>query len=189
MLPIGRVRYIDFALADVNSNPLPGRVLANWQTAPNKLIFLRNTLPCTDPLTLKDYGDGRYTLSYSPSAPGHDYVKVYDEPSDITVIDVEDVVPADFAIGGGAVYTLNEDFGSAGALKVTLPRPETYILQVYLSSDWENGMRADSNAIGMSLLSETGTWISPIRVGSGTFHIVVSKASVQILIKSYLGVG
>src|SRR5262245_19327381 len=101
MLPSGRIRYIDFRLATLEGAPVTGRTLAVWSAAPNRLIFLRDTAVCNDALGLKDYGDGRYTVSYSPSAPGHDYLEIYDQETDIAHIDIEDVVPPDFAVGGG----------------------------------------------------------------------------------------
>lgn len=185
MLPIGIARNIDFSLADLNSNPVPGRTLAVWQAAPNRLIFLRNQVACEDPLSLTDYGDGRYTLSYQPSSPGHDYLQIYDSATDLRVTDVEDIVPAGFALGESSVYTLD----GAGALRVTLPGAQDYTVQVYLSSDWEGGRRSDADSMGASLVHPDGSWVSAIRVPSGTYHIVASKTGSQQVIKAYWGVG
>jgi hypothetical protein len=189
MLPLGRTRYIDFAIADVNSNPVPGRTLAEWSASPNRLIFLRNMVPCTDPLALHDYGDGRYTVSYSPTAAGHDFLQIYDQVTDIKITDVEDIVPADFAVGGGPVFVLDENFGGAGKLKVTAANPDTYVLQVYASTSWEQGMRSDAYSVGTTVLRSDGTWAHSISVPSGTYHVVITKFRNQQIIKAYLGVG
>lgn len=189
MLPIGRTRFIDFALADAASAPVPGRTLASWRASPSHLLFLRDMAACTDVLSLHDYGDGRYTVSYSPSAPGHDFLQVYDQPTDIQVTDIEDIVPADFAVGGGSVFALDENFGSPGQLLVTLPSPGTYLLQVYASSSWEQGLRSDAYAVGVSPVNADGTWQRAISVPSGVYHIVAVKFRSQHIVKPYLGVG
>jgi hypothetical protein len=189
MLPLGSKRYVDFRLAYIESNPVTGRTLADWRTGANRLILLRNTEPCADELELKDYGDGRYTVSYSPSSAGHDYLEIYDNACDIRVADVEDIVPPEFAIGGSAAFALYEDFGGAGALRVTLPSPASYVIQVYQSSDWNRGARSDADALGATPVNADGSWARSISVAAGVYHVVASKPGSRTIIKPYLGVG
>lgn len=174
MLPIGNTRYIDFRLADENGNPVAGRSLSSFQ-----IVLRRNLQPCTDALALQDYGDGTYTVSYLPSAPGHDYFMLYDAVLDIRVIDNEDVLPADFAVGGTSVsVTLNQDYGGTDALRATglSDNPSTYQLLVFLASDWDGNRRADANALGITGLDSSGRWLAGIPVIPGTYDIVVRKS-------------
>ena len=188
MLPLGRTRYVDFRLATIDGTPITGRTLASWRTSPSQLIFLRNNAACADELSVHDYGDGHYTVSYSPTAAGHDYLMIYDQPSDIRTIDVEDLVPPEALIGGGSVAVLNQDYGGTGALLVTLSQPETYTLQVYQSSDWDQNRRVDAYALGSSAVNADGSWVSSVSVPPGSYHIVLSKFREQTILKAYLEV-
>jgi hypothetical protein len=190
MLPVGRTRYIDFALVDVDGDPITGRTVSSFVQAPNKLIFLRNTLPCQDVLTLKDYEDGRYTLSYLPSAAGHDYVQIYDSETDISVIDVEDVVPMDFAFGGAAaLYAIDHNFGGADALRMLVESPQDWTLYVYQTDDWDYNRRGEDDAAGVTSLDENGRWKLQLSVQAGNYNIVLRKFREVKLVKIKLEVG
>jgi hypothetical protein len=176
LLPVGRTRYIDFYIADINDSPIIGRTLADWQAAPNRLVLLRDTEACADALALKDYGDGRYSVSYQPSAPGHDYFELYDQAADFKLVDVDDIVPLDWAVGGAVeTFAVDHDFGGSGALRIPLAGPESYALYLYLAEDWERGFRDEADAAGRTALDAEGRWKQAVRVASGTYHIVLRK--------------
>jgi len=192
MLPIGTTRYIDFRLADVNGNPIPGRTLAVWVVAPNSLTLLRNMQTCSDALSLQDYGNGMYTVSYTPSTPGHDLLVIYDHDTDIRVIDSEDILPADFAIGSGASgITLTQDYGGTDALRATglADDPTTYKLLVFTAADWIGNRRADANSLGITGLDAAGRWLMGIQVGPGIYNLVVRKPGQTYVIAYNLTVG
>jgi len=190
LLPIGYIRNIDFRLVDTNSNPVPGRTLSVWGTSPNQIFLLRNGAACADAFTLHDYGDGRYTITYSPSAPGHDYFLLYDSATDIRIIDIEDVVRADFATGGIAQpVALDHNYGSPDALRLTgVSNPADFSILVFVSSDWDQNHRSDADAVGMSSLNGDGRWLKQILVTAGTYHIVARTFRQVLLMKVYLEV-
>jgi len=184
MLPLGRTRYIDFRLVNLSSQPVVGKVLADFE-----VVFRRDNAACTDALTLKDYGDGRYTVSYVPTTPGHDYLELYEATDDVRVLDTEDIVPADFAIGGGAEHVLDQDFGGTDALRITEADPASYKLEVFFSADWNLGNREDADAIGMTDLDANGRWVSGIRVPAGVYHVVVRRFREWKVVAANLSVG
>jgi len=183
MLPTGTERVIDFTIVDIDSNPVPGRTLAAWQTSPSSLIFLRNMVACSDNLSLKDYGDGRYSIYYTPSTPGHDYVQIFDQPTGLTIIDTEDIVPADFATGGTfAMVTLNQNYGGTNNLQVSVADPTDYTLYIFRVEDWNQNQRSPSNAVGLSALDSNGNWLTSVQVVPGYYNIVIqSSTTTQVL--------
>ena len=160
---VNQLRYIDLKIIDINSNPVPGRILSNWT-----VIFERNETVCADTLSLLDHGDGRYAIMYTPSAIGHDFLSVYDPLYDITNIDVEEIVEA------SAVASLTQNFGTTGALRITAVNPTSYTLYVFDSSTWIEGNQDPLFALGSTSLDASGNWINPITVSTpGTYHIVI----------------
>jgi hypothetical protein len=189
MLPIGIQRCIDFSLADVSGNPVPGRTLTVWQTAPNHLIFLRNEVTCADILSLKDYGDGRYTVTYLPSAAGHDYLELYDQATDISVIDSEDIIPLDWATGASqGLITINQDYGGTDALQVTVASPQSYNLYLFRSADWSQGLRSSSSAAGLTALDANGRWVNSIQAIPGYYNLVLLAPGVTNVLRYNLEV-
>jgi len=196
MLPLGTTRSIDFRLADASENPVTGRTLVPWSTTPPANVvmiqaFLRNNQACTDTLSLQDYGNGLYTVSYLPTAAGHDLLVLYDQALDIRVMDSEDIMPTDFAIGGGtAGILLNQDYGGTDALRATglSDDPTTYQLLVFLASDWLGNRRDNANAVGITGLDSNGRWLSGIFVGAGVYIIVVRKPTQTYVIAYSLSV-
>lgn len=185
MLPLGPTRYVDFTLADVNSTPIAGRTLADWSQSPNHLIFLRNKVACTDVLSLHDYGDGRYTLSYAPSAAGHDYLEIWDAAEGLKVLDIEDIVSQTDLVGSSVVTVLlDHNYGGTDALRVDVPDPDNYTVQVFYSADWTEQRRNDADALGSAALDANGRWLKVIPVTSG-IYTVVAKCFREVRILRY----
>lgn len=160
---VNQLRYMDFKIVDINSNPIPGRVLSDWS-----IIFERNEVTCVDSLSLLDHGDGRYAITYIPSSIGHDYLSIFDSLYGVSAIDVEDIVAS------SAVASLTENFGSTNALKVLVPNPTNYILYVFDSSTWIQGSQDPIFSLGFTALDSMGNWINPIAVSiPGTYHVVI----------------
>ena len=182
---VGRTRYIEFRIQDINSNPITGRTLSQLQT-----FFTRNTVTCTDPLSLNELGSGRYVLEYTPTAAGHDYVEIYDPPTDLRVEDSEDIDDASTFFGLTTTVDLSQDYGSAGRYKVTLSNPGSYILYVFNTSDWVNGNTATNFAIATTNIDSSGNWLStPISVVHGTYNLVLfGRDGSKVVIASSLEV-
>jgi hypothetical protein len=170
---VGRKRFINFRIVDVDSVPQSGRVLGDFQ-----ILFTRDGSSCSDALSLINSGSGRYILEYTPSAAGFDFLEVYDSPTDIRVQDEEEIDTIDslFAIGAFTV-NLTQDYGGVSALKPDVSDPLNWTLFVYLSQDWQVGRREVDNAIGSTNLNAGGNWITtPIPVPiNQTYHIIVKS--------------
>src|SRR5271170_3823243 len=146
---VGQTRYCDFRVLDNNNNPVTSLALSDFEINPteispwpeysttvNVIIFERNDTDCTDSLTLFNHNDGRYTLLYTPTAIGHDYVDIWVCPLQISApldylngvraIDESEIATPG---GGGGSFTsdsaqLNQDFGAPGQLLITqVPDP------------------------------------------------------------------
>lgn len=191
MLVIGTIRHVDFRLADGNGNPVTGMTLAIWGTAPNTINLWRNDQPCADALSPVDYGNGLYTITYLPSSTGHDLFMLYDSGTDTRVLDQEDIVSADFAIGGSASgIVLTQNYGGTNALQATnlAGGPASYELLVFLASDWTANRRADANAVGITALDSSGNWTGGLTVGPGVYDIVVRNSTNTYIIAYNLNV-
>jgi hypothetical protein len=163
----GGKRYVDFRLVNDDNAPVTGRRLADLSVA-----VRRNNQPVTEQLALAEHGQGEYTLSYTPSDSGHDYVEIYDEVLDIRVIDAEDI--QDSINSSARTVLLDQDFGGQDALRVQEDNPSTLTLLVYDSSEWEQGFQDVSHALGSTALRYDGRWVSQILVTGGTYHLVLS---------------
>src|SRR5208282_4413502 len=92
---VGQLRYVDFRVLDNSNVPVTSLSLSNFAVNPtppidyeysntqSTILFERDDVACLDALTLFNHLDGRYTLMYTPSAIGHDYVDIWICPADI----------------------------------------------------------------------------------------------------------
>ena len=184
MLPIGNTVYVDFRVVDTSSNPVAGLHLTDFT-----VVFRRNNAACADALTFLDLGSGEYSVTYTPSAKGHDYLELYNAANDLRVLYAEDIVDLSAVLGSGTVVSLTQDTGGSDALRVTsVTDPQNYQLQVYFSADWIAGRNAVPDAIGQSALDANGRWLSPVAVTTGTYHVIARKFRNVVVIKANLEV-
>ena len=181
MLPFSVARNITFTVVDINSNPVTGLGLGNFQ-----VTFFRNNVACVDPLHLTELGSGRYSVTYQPSGPGHDYLELYSLANDIRIVDEEDLVSQADIVGAGNVTSVDQNYPSAGYLQVLAANPETWTLLVFTSQDWDLQNRADANALGITSVATNGNWINPINVPTGRYHIVIRRGNVLNVMKAYM---
>lgn len=181
MLPFSVKRYVNFTIVDLNSNPVTGLTIGNFQ-----LVFYRNRSLCVDPLTLTESGSGRYIVSYQPSGPGHDHLELYNIANDIRIVDEEDLVSQADIVGAGNVTAIDQNYPSAGFLQITVSNPETWMLLIFTSEDWDLQNRNDANAFGITSIASNGNWVNPINVPTGRYHIVIRKNNLLNVIKTYM---
>jgi len=175
---VNRLRYIEFRLVDLSSNPITGRVLSQLQ-----VFFTRNAVVCTDPLSLVELGSGRYILEYTPSAAGHDYLEMYDPPSQIRIEDSEDIDDANTFFDLSATVGVSQDYGSIGRYKVIVSNPSSYVLYVFYTSDWDAGKTATNFALAATNIDSSGNWLStPITLVHGTYNLVLFGADGTIIV-------
>lgn len=176
---VGEVIYVDFWILN-NTMPVPGRALSDWW-----IDFYRNNAPCGDVLSLVDHGDGHYTVSYTPSYPGHDYLKIYDPLYDNSYINTEDIDQSDLILYASSTG-VNQDYGSQGSLKVQVANPSQYTLYLYTTSDWISGKRDDNSAAGFTALDNQGNWINGVIVSPDTYTVVLKSAKEVIVLRTNL---
>jgi hypothetical protein len=183
MFILGSKRYIIFKIVDIDDRPVTGRKLTDFS-----VLFLRNGAACSDALDLKELGEGRYSVTYTPSAVGNDYLELRDAANDFSVLDSEDIVDQNDFSGGSGAVSLTQHYGGTDALKVTESAPDSFTLYVFLSSDWDAGRRTPGYATGSTRLSSTGAWLSEIPVPAGTYHLVLIGFRTSKVIRPYLKV-
>lgn len=198
---VNQRRYIDFRIVDNSGHPVTnvtsaplvtqvGSTIGPFTVNPvppitpeynsNTIIFQRNDVNSTDILSIFNHEDGRYTLMYTPSGPGHDYVDLYDHDYNTRIIDRTEI--ANIATNNSIVVFLNQDFSSVGFLNITVSHPEGYTLFVFNSTDWVDGRQTSTDAIGSSALTTAGNWVTTIPVPvPGTYHIVLMKPGTTIV--------
>jgi hypothetical protein len=185
MSTVGRLRFIEFRVVDVNSNPVTGLTLANFT-----VIFTRDNVACADALNLVDNGTGHYVLEYTPSVVGHDYIELYNVTNDVRPSDAEDII--DVAGSSGLTpntVNLTQDTGSIGRYKITFANPQTYSVYVFNSQDWQSGLTSSANALVGTTIDTFGNWVStPLVVLHGTYHIVAISSSTSIVLSAFLQV-
>ncbi len=180
MLPIGLPVYVDIRVVDNGSSPVTGLTQGDFS-----IIFRRDNADCSDPLSFLNYGDGSYTFFYTPTAPGHDYLDLYNAANDIRTLYTEDIVSPRSIIGGSDAVTVDQNYTGAGNLEVTQPDPISWVLLIFASTDWDLGNRADADAIGLTTVDSLGNWINPITVTPGRYHIVVRNPPTVVIMKAY----
>lgn len=187
MLAFGVTRYVDFVVVDAGGNPASGLSLSSFS-----IVFLRNNLPCSDSLTLTSHGNGLYTVSYTPSDAGHDFLQFTYAPSGVVIEDNEDIVPASVFNPGSLDLTtkLNQDYPTSGALVVSIPNAASYSVYAFRSADWDAMLRNPSYSAGFSALDNAGNWATPISVVDGTYTIVAiaSDGTGSVVVRPYLHV-
>lgn len=184
MLIQGVRRYIDFRLVDIDSVPITGQELSDFTT-----LFKRNGAAFVpESLLFQENGEGRYTLSYTPAASGHDYLELYHAASDIRVTDIEDIVGAGLLGADTEVIYLDQDYGGTDALRVLESDPQEYKLYVYPSAAWLMNQRATEDAAGVTGLDSEGRWLARIPVAPGSYHVVVKRYRTVKVIKPNLSV-
>ncbi|MGC1582132.1 MAG: hypothetical protein WA766_11645 [Candidatus Acidiferrales bacterium] len=193
---VGTERYIISRVVDLSNAPVTGITLADFVVNPTlpvpgitdeysdlvyNLIFERDTVACSDTLSWLDLQDGRYSLMYTPSAIGNDYIDIWYGPYGIRTIDNEVIQTA----GGNEssnVVSLNQNYQSSDKYLITVPNPQTYALYVYNSSDWVQGRQDTLYALGTTALDTSGNWINSIVVlDPGTYHIVIISTTTIVV--------
>lgn len=183
MARVGRTRYIYFRLAATDSSPVTGAQLADFT-----VLFLRNDQPCADGLVLTDKGSGLYLLTYTPSAPGTDYLVLYHAATDIRVEEIDDTDDEASFFGQGETVTLTENYGTPGALKVVAQNPQDYTLYVFSSTDWQAGRTEPVYALGSAAVLATGNWDGSIVLLAGTYHVVATNGTEVKVLAAFLKV-
>lgn len=174
-------RFFTVRIVNTADSPVTTRVLADFQ-----ISFQRNGASCQDPLTFLNNGDGTYRFSYTPSGFGQDVLAVYDPPTDLRFVNVEDV----YNFGtGGAIYCLNQDFGGSGRLRATVASPAGYRMLVFGSADWAANRRSDAYSYGASGLDAEGNWLTDIYVPGGTYHVIAQKSGSFTVVAANLAAG
>jgi hypothetical protein len=190
MALVDQKRWLDFRVSDNDGNPVAGLHLTDFT-----VIFTRDNAPCADGLLLVDCTGGRYILTYTPSALGHDYVELYYAPTTSwPLMDGEDIVDSSGSGGGyGAVNTvvLTENYGGTGRLKPSLPNPGSLTLYVITSEDWQAGRQTASAARYWTAITSSGDWATPeITVTPDTYHFVAwDQTGRQQVVAAFLVVG
>jgi hypothetical protein len=180
---LGQTRYVDFKIVN-GGTPVTGVVKANLAIA-----FTRNAVACTDVLTLLELGAGRYTIRYTPSAAGHDFIEIDYAAAGFTLLSSEDIISSVTLLGGSSAISLTQNTPTANALKVTsVPDPANWTLYLYHSSDWQTGNTETYQAVASTQLEASGNWLfTPLSVTSGTYHVVIRNGAGAVqVIKAYL---
>ena len=184
MLTVGQKVYFDFWIWDTSTTsdgnlvPVPGRTLSDWT-----VFFRRDVDACGEVLDSVDHGDGHYTVSYTPSLPGHYYLEIYDPTYDVSNVDTEEIAPSP-TVENAPVVGLDQDYGSPGALRITQPNPSSYTLYVFRTSDWIAGKRDSTYAEGSTALDNQGNWINPVKVVPDVYNLVLQKPSEVVVIQT-----
>jgi hypothetical protein len=184
---IGQERYIEFRMYDLQENPVTGLLLSNFT-----VIFTRNASSCSDTLTLVENGGGLYTLNYTPSTIGHDYIDMYNSTYDIRIQDSDDIYQVDIFVSGGSgagIYTVTQNTGGSNALQLTVSNPQNYVIYAFLSSNWIVGQNTANYAYGSTTTDTSGNWLESISLPAGTYHIVALWNTNQIVLAAYLTLG
>lgn len=79
------------------------------------------------------------------------------------------------------MIAINQDYGTPGALRVTLPNTYQYTLYVFRASDWIQGNRATNYAQGSTSLDAQGNWINSIYVNPDVYTIVLRSTNSTIV--------
>lgn len=185
MVLISVPRYIEFTLLDGSSVPITGVTLSDLG-----IFFTRNTVTCTDPLSLVYLSNGRYVLEYTPTTTGHDYIEITYAPTNKLVINTEDIYSSRMLLGETQTISFTQDWGSVGRFKVTLDNPNTYTLYVFNSSDYAIGKNIPTYALASTGIDTNGNWVTPsITLLHGTYSVVLFGSSgARILLASNLQV-
>lgn len=178
---VGLQRYIDFRIVDSFGVPVTGLLITHFN-----IIFQRNNFNCSDALSLSDHGDGRYTLHYTPSAAGHDFVEVFDPIYNIRIDNSRDILNG---VEGGSdwvpsdVVTLDQNYGGPNALLVHGSAPESFTVFVFTRSNWLTEDQDVNFSLNQTPVNHDGTWINPIVVPKpGSYTVVAMKAGVTMIL-------
>jgi hypothetical protein len=187
MLAFGVTRYVDFVVKQIDGSAVSGLGLGSFS-----IVFLRDNLPCSDTLSLTGHSNGLYTVSYTPSDAGHDFLQLTYAAAGVVIEDNEDIVPASvFNPSSLNLSTiLNHDYPTPGNLLVSIPNAVNYRVYVFRSSDWDGLLRDPDYALGYSALDSAGHWAQTVTVIDGTYDIVAISIDGHstVIIKSYLSV-
>lgn len=179
---VGKIRYIYFRVVDINENPVTGLTLANFT-----VYFTRDGVACADILTLTEPQTGRYLVTYTPSAPGFDFVELFNATQDLRIQDEEEIdTPETFFDVGAFTVDLTQDYGFVGALKLGgVASPNTYTVYLFKSQEWQTGNTAPTAAIAATTVDALGNWVtSPLTVPKDTYHVVAMNGSGSIVVIS-----
>lgn len=168
MAQVGKTRFIEFRIADLDGNPVTNRDLTALS------IFLtRDSNTCNDTVTLVNWGnDGRYYATYIPTNTGHDYLEVYDSLYDLRVIDAEDIEISDLPNVG----ILTQDFGGTASLSITDPDPTRFTIYVFLADDWASGRTQITYSQAATAVNADGSWAFALTVLHAIYTIVAIDA-------------
>jgi hypothetical protein len=199
---VGQTRYIDFRVLNgstpvtnitlgsfvINPSPASTEETDEYSPTQNTIIFERNSAPCSDVISFHNFSDGRYAIMYTPSSMGHDYVDIWVAAESYRRID-EDDIESPSATAASNVAVLNQDYGSPGQYRVTLPKPNLYSLYVFLSSDWTLGKTKSYNALGNTPVMTNGDWVNSINVVTpNTVHIVLVNGNITVVLYPFVSV-
>lgn len=182
---VSRTRYIEFRLVDISGNPVTGQTLSDFV-----ILFTRDNVACTDPLTLVEGTLGHYVCEYVPTAAGHDYVELYHTATDTRIEDAEDIdsTATFFDLSGSVQVT--QDYGGVGRLVPTTLSPQNYTLYAFLSIDYQSGNYSPAFAKGFTALDTSGNWITtPMTLLPDTYHFVLlDSSSTRIVVAAFISV-
>jgi hypothetical protein len=175
MASLNKPRYIEFRIVDIDDNPITARALTSTTVGQRVLVFFtRDTVACSDPVTLVNWGNGRYYATYTPTATGHDYIEIFDELYDLRFIDAEDIVGEGTDEQTSDVVSVTQDYTSVGRLKVTQPNPQRFNLLVFNSFDWQSGRTNSNYSIIGTAIDASGNWVTPVlTLLPDTYHFVI----------------
>lgn len=135
-------------------------------------------------LALEELGFGYYQLSYVPSVIGYHLLIAHNAAHNFDVIDGVDITDAK------SYLNLTQDTGGFDNLQPTsIPNISSYLLMVFLSSDWQVGRTDPTFAVASTGLDANGNWLAtPLVIQHGTYHIVVRSNTSTVVIKPFLEV-
>jgi hypothetical protein len=169
MSQVASFRYVYFRIQS------GGVGTAGLTNASFTIVFLRNNVACTDVLTITDLTGGLYSASYTPTAAGTDYLDIFEPVSALRATFTAEIEP----LTGLACLTQTVTGLPAGTLN-----PQTYVLYIYLTSDWTNGNRGSAYAKGQTGLNTDGSWKTSIYVVSGVYTIVLINSLTTLVLSS-----
>jgi hypothetical protein len=180
---VGVERFIYFYVLNAGT-PVTGLVKSNFT-----IIFTRSNITSPDTLSITEIGAGRYYASYIPTTVGTDYIEIDASTYSLQVINTEPVYDTSTFTGGSSAITVNQNYPTTNALKVTqVSSPATYTLYIYFYTDWQIGNQATNYSVGQTGLNSDGTWINNIVVVPGVYNIVINNGSTSVVISSNLSI-
>lgn len=180
---INREHFVPFLIVTTGNVPVTGLTKSDFG-----MFFLQDLSPCSLNVTITEVGGGFYVASYTPTVPAFYYLNIYNTATAIRIEDKVEIDSSATQFGAGSFILLTQDYGSTGTLIPQVPNPNTYILNIYTSVNWNLGNTGSSYVVASTELDTSGNWLtSPLTLLPNTYHLVLQNtAGVVIVFRPYL---